>query len=195
MFIQKLDTCTSSCLNPLWQGPSCFVFFSSQQGLWVCHGSNIIASITRRGDCWSWCLVNRSLQLSRCFTVIITTYQPLIATDKHLCTCNTLTSTVSVASLYPQTACSTVTSHAPLSNFVSFPAGHYAADAEILHPPEDRVHRQTLLLWRGNEREVSANKSEKLWDEATRKPCGINRFGRRGEQVAYKDTAWGLNGL
>lgn len=37
-----------------------------------------------------------------------------IATDEHLCTCNTLavdtlTSTVSIASLYPQTACSTVT--------------------------------------------------------------------------------------
>lgn len=89
------------------------VFFSSQQGLWACHVSNIIAGITRRGDCWSWCLVNRSLQLSRCFTVIITTYQPLIATYKHLCACNTLTSTVSVASLYRQTACSTVTSHVP----------------------------------------------------------------------------------
>lgn len=41
----------------------------SQQGLWGCHGSNIIAGITRRGDCWSWCLVNRRRQLNRCFIV------------------------------------------------------------------------------------------------------------------------------
>lgn len=109
--------------------PLCYLL--SQQGHWACHGSNIIASITRRGDCWSWCLVNRSLQLNRCFTerkyAIIATYEPLTATD-------TLTSPV----------------NRPLSNFASFPAGPHAADNEILHPPQDGVHRQALLLWRGN---------------------------------------------
>lgn len=167
----------SSCLNPIWQGPSCF--FLSRQGLWACHGSNIIASITRREDCWSWRLVNRRLQLNRCFTkkkYIVITCQP----SEYL--------------LYLYCHCLHATCW-PLSDFVSFPAGPYAADTEILHPPEDRVHRQALLLWRGNYREVSATKSEKLWDEATRKPCGINRFRWRGEQVAYKDRVWGLNGL
>lgn len=40
-------------------------------------------------------------------------------------------------------------SHVPTTVHLS-PAGPHAADTEILHPPEDGIHRQALLLWRGN---------------------------------------------
>lgn len=52
-----------------------------------------------------------------------------------------------------------------------------AADFKILHPPEDGVHRQALLLRRGNHREVRANKSETLRDEATRGLVGETGWG------------------
>lgn len=70
LYCQEKCKCTrclhrSLILESPLTGP--VLFLSSQQGLWGCPGSNITASITRRGDCWSWCLVSRNLRLNRCF--------------------------------------------------------------------------------------------------------------------------------
>lgn len=54
----RLKTFMIFCFNILF-------FWSSQQGLWGCHGSNITAGITRRGGCLSWCPASRSLLLNR----------------------------------------------------------------------------------------------------------------------------------
>lgn len=83
------DVCAEawcSDLNPLWH---VLCSFLSQQGLWVCHGSNITASITRGRDSWSCRPASRSLRLSRCFAV---QKKGIIVTDeahKHLSACNT----------------------------------------------------------------------------------------------------------
>lgn len=126
-------------------------FCSSQQGLWVCHGSNIIASITRREDCWSWCLVSRSLRLNRCFTekkyAIIPTYQPLMAQTNI---CVPLIQCSQLMSWGCSLCCHCLLDTYNNDHFPMLPAGPHVSDAEILHPPEDGLHRQALLLWRGN---------------------------------------------
>lgn len=72
-----------------------------------------------------------------------------------------------------------------------FHAGPNDTHPEILHPPQDRLHRQALLLWRGNRGEVSANttwrgNARALWDkqvEAARWTGGL-----QGQSVKAKWT-------
>lgn len=56
------------------------------------------------------------------------------------------------------------------------PAGPRAAHAQVLHPAEVGLHRQALLLWRGDEREVSAGQRRGTGQQQS-------LAGLRGEQV------------
>lgn len=67
LYCQEKCEC-SGCLDRFWNcnpPPPSDRLSPCQQGLWVCHGSNITADIIRRGGSCSWHHVSRRTQLNR----------------------------------------------------------------------------------------------------------------------------------
>lgn len=143
--------------------PSSDRLFPWQQGLWECHGSNITADITRRAGSCSWCRVSRRPPRSRWRNLL-----------RHL--------EMSVFFISPPPPPLFLKGHFLLSAgstvtaAVFPPAGPRAAHAQVLHPAEVGLHRQALLLWRGDEREVSAGQRRGTGQQQS-------LAGLRGEQV------------
>lgn len=151
--------CSSSRLNHCWRRLSSFC--SLQQGRWVCHGSNIIASITKREGCWSWCLVSRNLQLNRC--------SPLhISHSWHRKTYN-------VTSLY---IWATVIVSMTRSDQCSLQGPTFLTLKSCIRRKTDSIDKRFCFDVETNERLVQT----KLWVEATREPCGMNRWLTRTER-------------
>lgn len=58
-------------------------------------------------------------------------------------------------------------------------AGPHAAHAQVLHPTEVRLHRQALLLWRGDKREVSTDKDMRRGSSRELQDQKVNRWPTR----------------
>lgn len=141
LYCQEKCACTGGLDGFLKCNPSSDRLFPWQQGLWECHGSSITADITRRGgSCW-WCHVSRRTPLSRWRNLQLL-QRIYISVQSGFFYFPSfffffLSAISSFCSCYCHSYCCSAT-------------GPHAAHAQVLHPTEVGLHRQTLLLWRGD---------------------------------------------